>query len=274
MKQWLVAVAGFGVLLAGCGAQQTVAPQVPAVLDGIPVHALSWQQPLPYVNRQLYVTWRTVAPGTYKISAKSAVLKVLRYWASARPRIKAVYVLAAGMRDVKVTDPLQAQWGQVTSAYIVEVVGPKLNLGWAPAPITPPKEDFDIFWVNGRTGAMESGTGGSWPLPALWPNAAPPQPIYNLIMTSTVYKIEPVGFTDLLHWWVISGHLDADPGTGCLLAYDLRHLKKAPTVVLVPGAGDVRITGFSGDKLVYVHSASRGTGTFHLGSEDIDWKLQ
>lgn len=274
MYRWLVVVAGLSVLLAGCGAQQAVAPQVPAVLDGIPVHALSWKQPLPFVNRQLYVTWRTVAPGAYKISAKAAVLKVLRYWSSALPRIKSVFVQAAGMRDVPVPYLLQAEWGRVTSAYIVELVGPKLDLGAAPAPITPPKEDFQVFWVNGRTGSLEPGIGGSWPLTALVPNAVPPRPIYNLIMTSTVYKIEPIGFTDVLHWWVISGHLKAEPSTGCLLAYDLRHLKKPPTVVLVQGAGNLRITGFSGDKLVYAHSAARGTGTFRLGSEDIEWTLQ
>ncbi len=273
MRKWLVAAAALGLLLMAYGAQPRAAPPppVPAVVDGIPVHAVAWNRPLPYVSRPLYINWRTVAPGTFKISTRSAVQTVLRYWWPARDRIKAIYVQAAGLRGLQFLEPFDNFSSRVVSAYVVELVGPTLNLGGAPAPITPPKEDFDIFWINGRTGTLQPGVGGSWPLTALVPNAVPPRPVYDLLMTSTVYKIEPVGFSDVLHWYVISGHLNANPATGCVLAYDLRDLRRLPTVVLVPDVGDLRITGFLGDRLVYVRSTVRGMGAFHLGSTEITW---
>lgn len=67
---------------------------------------------------------------------------------------------------------------------------------------------------------------------------------------------------------VVSGAVAADSSTG--VAFDGASYD-APTIVNVPGAGTIEITGFAGDTLVYVKVPTLGNGICKLGSHAITW---
>lgn len=103
------------------------------------------------------------------------------------------------------------------------------------------------------------------PVPKIFTTPNLPNATYT-----TTYILSKNAFTDEVRWQVVSGALASDPSTGVLIAFDASR-NEAPTIVTVPTAGQIEITGFSGDTSVDVKSKALGQGSLALGTNIISW---
>lgn len=151
----LACILAAGMMLAGCGSSQGIKTfSYPAAVDGIPVHRVAWDRPLPYVSKPLYIPWRTKAPKSYAVSPKSAIIKALGTWPHLRTDAKAIYIQPTGL--------VGGRTGNPASAYVVEFIGPNLGLNGAPT-FTKPKLQFVLSIVYGRSGKADMAVGGGYP---------------------------------------------------------------------------------------------------------------
>ncbi len=261
MHKLMAAVIGIAMLAAGCAtaAPSTAPLTYPGQVDGIAVHRVPWNRTLPYATPSLYILWRTRAPSSYRVSPKSAIIRSLQLWPALRKLAKVIYIQPAGLVGGHTGDP--------RSAYVVEVAGPNLGFTGAPRPITPPQMEFELFVVDGQTGAAQEDVGGGWPPEALttaW------MPQAYAAVDGALYHLAPVAFIDASRE-VAAGDLADQPSTGVLITFTIQKTQ-TPVVIKVAGAGELHITGFKGDRLVYVESPTLGTGTFMIGSGRITWQ--
>jgi len=146
MSARLLSALALFVLLSGCGSVPAGRSfgRYPASVDGIAVHRVAWNRPLPYVDKSAYILWRTVSPASFAVSPKAAVQKALAALRDLRGRIEDIYVQPAGL--------IGGRAGNPRAAYVVECVGGGNLLNGAPAPAIPPKREFELVIVNGQSG--------------------------------------------------------------------------------------------------------------------------
>lgn len=261
MRKPVVAGLALMTILGGCTpAGPAVAPlRFPSDVAGIPVHLVEWNHTLPYTTPSaFYIPWRTRAPGNFVISPQSAILRSLQAWPALDKLAKVIYIQPAGLAGGRTGDP--------PSAYVVEFAAHSLGFNGAPGPLKPPTMEFQLIIVNGRTGSTELAVGGGWP-PEELIAAMTPGP-YDAL--NSRYNLSRVAFEDTTRE-VVAGSVIASPSIGVIVVMIMSgggpaHVFKAP------GAGQLRITGFQGDRYVLLNSPTLGNGTFSVVTHAFVWQ--
>lgn len=155
VKGLLICILAIEMFLAGCGSASAIkaSPHLRSV-DGIPIHRLSWKQPLPYLRKLADPTpWRTIASKShFRVSPKSAIERALGAYPDLRTNAKAIYIQSAGL--------IGGRTGSPASAYVVEIVGSKSLIIGGPGFAVPPTVEFLVIIVNGKTGSAQVAMAG------------------------------------------------------------------------------------------------------------------
>lgn len=100
----------------------------------------------------------------HPITALTAAAKALHVLPKIRNHVTSIYVQPTGLTGLNPFPGLGVDAaGGLPSAYVVELLGKNLGFNGKPAPQVPPKREFWLVIVNGKTGAAEPAVGGGWP---------------------------------------------------------------------------------------------------------------